>query len=600
MLKRWLLAGLITLAAVTAPLKALANPPLIWGDTGAQLLVNTLSFNRNIRIIAGTQNPQSSATDAPKGSLFLRYGASGGTFYVKQDDGSSTNWTAVSGTVSTTGGATTDNAIARWDGTTGLNIQNSSATLSDAGLLTTPDLILSSLTANTVPYLNGSKQMTSSSASNTDLTALVNRTASNTPSTIVLRDGSGNFSAGTITAALTGNVTGNLTGNVTGDLTGNVTGNVTGNLTGNVTGNVTGNADTATSLAANPSDCAADTYATTIAASGNLTCSTVSDAGLATSYLKADGTRALTGNWNVGAFDITAQTFIGPLTGNASTASALAANPSDCAADTYATTIAANGNLTCSTVSDSGLATSYLKADGSRALSANWNAGSFDITAQTFIGALTGNASTATALAANPSDCGSNTFAQSIAASGNLTCAAIDLGTADVTSVLPLTKGGTNKNMTAAAGALVYTDSDSQEVMTAGTAGQVATSQGSSAPTFEWGARPQVFGSRATPRDVVAGTGIVSGSSHMSTTALAQYVFIQGSGGAVTVSANPQISNGTIVGQTIILQGRSDTNTVTLSNGTGLSLNGSAVMGADDILSLIWDGTSWTEMSRSF
>ncbi len=55
----------------------------------------------------------------------------------------------------------------------------------------------------------------------------------NTASKIVKRDGSGDFSAGTITAALTGNVTGDVTGNVTG----------------NVTGAVTGNADTASALA---------------------------------------------------------------------------------------------------------------------------------------------------------------------------------------------------------------------------------------------------------------------------------------------------------------------------------------------------------------
>jgi hypothetical protein len=101
--------------------------------------------------------------------------------------------------------------------------------------------------------------------SNVDLTDLTTATSSNTVSKIVKRDGSGNFSAGTITAALTGNVTGNLTGN----------------STGTHTGAVVGNADTATALAANPSDCAADTYATTIAASGNLTCATVTNAGLA-------------------------------------------------------------------------------------------------------------------------------------------------------------------------------------------------------------------------------------------------------------------------------------------------------------------------------
>ena len=47
-------------------------------------------------------------------------------------------------------------------------------------------------------------------------TLVNNATNANTASTIVKRDASGNFSAGTITAALTGNVTGDVTGNVTG------------------------------------------------------------------------------------------------------------------------------------------------------------------------------------------------------------------------------------------------------------------------------------------------------------------------------------------------------------------------------------------------
>jgi len=46
--------------------------------------------------------------------------------------------------------------------------------------------------------------------------------SANTASAIVARDGSGNFTAGTITASLSGNVTGNITGNVTGDVTGNI------------------------------------------------------------------------------------------------------------------------------------------------------------------------------------------------------------------------------------------------------------------------------------------------------------------------------------------------------------------------------------------
>ncbi len=99
---------------------------------------------------------------------------------------------------------------------------------------------------------------------------------------------------------------------------------------------------------------------------------------------------------------------------------------------------------------------------------------------------------------------------------------------------------------------------------------------------------------RAAPQSVVAGTGIV-------VTALQSrnLLFIQGSGGAVTVTANPQIPVGTQVGQEMKLVGRSDTNTVTLSNGTGLSLNGSWTGGADDIIDLFWDGSVWVESNRS-
>jgi hypothetical protein len=89
-------------------------------------------------------------------------------------------------------------------------------------------------------------------------------TNANTASTLVKRDGSGNFSAGTITAALTGNVT----GNVTGDVTGNVTGNLTGDVTGNVTGNVTGSSGSSTGNAATASKWA---NARTITLSGDAT-----------------------------------------------------------------------------------------------------------------------------------------------------------------------------------------------------------------------------------------------------------------------------------------------------------------------------------------
>jgi hypothetical protein len=66
---------------------------------------------------------------------------------------------------------------------------------------------------------------TAGKISNTATTAA----STNVNTAIVARDGSGNFSAGTITANLTGNVTGNLTGNVTGNVSGSAA-SVTGTV----------------------------------------------------------------------------------------------------------------------------------------------------------------------------------------------------------------------------------------------------------------------------------------------------------------------------------------------------------------------------------
>lgn len=56
--------------------------------------------------------------------------------------------------------------------------------------------------------------------------------------------------------------------------------------------------------------------------------------------------------------------------------------------------------------------------------------------------------------------------------------------TSNVSGILPLSNGGTNKNMTAVSGGLLYTDSDSVEVSTAGTAGRAVLSGGTGAPTY--------------------------------------------------------------------------------------------------------------------
>lgn len=109
------------------------------------------------------------------------------------------------------------------------------------------------------------------------------------------------------------------------------------------------------------------------------------------------------------------------------------------------------------------------------------------------------------------------------------------------------------------------------------------------------GVAPAITGTRGSPSAVVAGTGIVFAG-----TGQFNLWFIQGSGGAVDISVNPQIVAGTVIGQQLNLIGRSDTNTVTFEDGTGLSLNGTAILGEDQVLTLIWDSSAWVELGRSF
>lgn len=56
--------------------------------------------------------------------------------------------------------------------------------------------------------------------------------------------------------------------------------------------------------------------------------------------------------------------------------------------------------------------------------------------------------------------------------------------TAGVTGVLPLANGGTNKNATAVNGGLVWSDADSMEITSAGTASQWVLSGGAATPTM--------------------------------------------------------------------------------------------------------------------
>ena len=96
-----------------------------------------------------------------------------------------------------------------------------------------------------------------------------------------------------------------------------------------------------------------------------------------------------------------------------------------------------------------------------------------------------------------------------------------------------------------------------------------------------------------------ATTNITAGGGITVTRAIMR---IQGSGGAVTVTANPEIAAGQD-GQIVVLEGMSSTNTVKLTNGTGLRMAGGVSFTLDNgaTITFIYDATNsvWTETSRS-
>lgn len=126
---------------------------------------------------------------------------------------------------------------------------------------------------------------------------------------------------------------------------------------------------------------------------------------------------------------ITSATISGSLTGNASTATALAANGSNCSAGQFPLGVDASGaaeSCTALPTTIAGTANQITASASTGAVTLSLPStitGLTSVTSTSFVGALTGNASTATALAANPADCSANQYATGIAASGDLTCA---------------------------------------------------------------------------------------------------------------------------------------------------------------------------------
>lgn len=190
---------------------------------------------------------------------------------------------------------------------------------------------------------------------------------------------------------------------------------------GSATGSISGNAGTATALAANGANCSAGSYPLGVDASGAVESCTVSGSGSSIILdFGDDGENDSTTLAEIVTSGDTNGIFTEP------SADKLLIDltkdwPKSDVADLV--TFADAGGDTTTSVALGTAATGNLSPATDAGLT--YNATTDALTTTTFIGALSGNSTTATALAANPADCAANQFATTIAASGALTCAAI-------------------------------------------------------------------------------------------------------------------------------------------------------------------------------
>lgn len=266
------------------------------------------------------------------------------------------------------------------------------------------------------------------------------------------------------------------------------------------------NATTATALASIPTQCTSGEFATGVGANGDANCGTPSGSGTVTSValttpsyfsvsgspITSSGTLAITGasqtankflaspNGSSGAMTPRAvvaadiPTLNQSTSGNAATATALAAAPSQCTGGQFSTGIAANGNSNCGSPSGSGTVTSValstpawltvsgspITSSGTLAVTGTSETANFFLAAPngssgalsprlmvaadlptTITSDTTGNADTATALATSPTQCTGGQFATGVDTGGNASCGS-PAGAGTVTTVSVVTANG--------------------------------------------------------------------------------------------------------------------------------------------------------------
>ena len=143
---------------------------------------------------------------------------------------------------------------------------------------------------------------------------------------------------------------------------------------------------------------------------------------------------------------------------------------------------------------------------------------------------------------------------------------------------------------------LIGTGAGAYGALGVGTDGYIPTASSTSAKGIVWApaavTTPNIFGSEGSPILISIAGFTFSGTNPNNV------VFIAGNAGPIIVTANPQISVGTVVGARLVLSGTHATNTVQFQDGNGLKLNGTFIATNQSSIELYWTGSVWRELGR--
>jgi len=143
-----------------------------------------------------------------------------------------------------------------------------------------------------------------------------------------------------------------------------------------------------------------------------------------------------------------------------------------------------------------------------------------------------------------------------------------------------------------------YIDTTSHAIYgpkTAGAWGSPTSLVGPTGPTGATGPTGPPYtptGSRGSPIAESTITLPISGARR-------ELLFLHGDSAPLALGGTPRIAAGTVVGQELTLIGTDDTNWLKIPDtGAGVVLNGDCILMNNSVLSLVWDGTLWLEVSR--